>query len=319
MKDHLNSTRVSSRFAGTVTRQDYGPYGKPLATAGSTLPQIGQPQTKGYINEKFDPETGLQYNHFRYMDPDLARFINPDTWDPVLAGVDFNRYAYAGNDHVNGSDPNGHVGGMPGIGLDQDGIEELRISIAEADLQAANFFSALEGPMAAATAAELSCACVGELAVPVTGSIVLFGRAATLVKPVLQNTIKFLKAAKIEKALSKSGLTPKNLLLTGKKHPISGVPFDSQGFPIFEGKKFNIGKHLGRKADEAAANKLAGFSKTPKGYTWHHHQDGKTMQLVNQSLHMSTGHTGGFSITQKGGYSSGGGLWNSIKSLFGKK
>jgi peptidoglycan LD-endopeptidase CwlK len=42
------------------------------------------------------------------MDPVLARFINPDTWDPILAGVDFNRYAYAGNDPVNGSDANGH-------------------------------------------------------------------------------------------------------------------------------------------------------------------------------------------------------------------
>jgi RHS repeat-associated protein len=110
MKDHLNSNRVSSRYAATTaTRQDYGPYGQPVSYAGATLPQIGQPQTKGYINEKFDPETGLQYNHFRYMDPVLARFINPDTWDPVLAGVDFNRYAYAGNDPVNGSDANGHI------------------------------------------------------------------------------------------------------------------------------------------------------------------------------------------------------------------
>jgi RHS repeat-associated protein len=113
MKDHLNSNRVSSRFAGTVTRQDYGPYGKPLATAGASFPQIGQPQTKGYINEKYDPETGLQYNHFRYMDPDLARFINPDTWDPILAGVDINRYAYAGNDPVNQSDANGHITQSP--------------------------------------------------------------------------------------------------------------------------------------------------------------------------------------------------------------
>jgi RHS repeat-associated protein len=110
MKDHLSSTRVSSRYAATTaTRQDYGPYGQPVSYAGATLPQIGQPQTKGYINEKYDPETGLQYNHFRYMDPDLARFINPDTWDPILAGVDFNRYAYAGNDPVNGSDANGHT------------------------------------------------------------------------------------------------------------------------------------------------------------------------------------------------------------------
>jgi hypothetical protein len=38
----------------------------------------------------------------------LARFTSPDTWDPMLAGVDINRYAYAGNDPINGSDRNGH-------------------------------------------------------------------------------------------------------------------------------------------------------------------------------------------------------------------
>jgi RHS repeat-associated protein len=109
MKDHLASNRMALRFGGAVTRMDYGPYGQPLASAGSTIPQIGQPQTKGYINEKFDPETGLQYLHARFMDPFGGRFTTPDTWDPILAGVDFNRYAYAGNDPVNGSDANGHI------------------------------------------------------------------------------------------------------------------------------------------------------------------------------------------------------------------
>jgi RHS repeat-associated protein len=65
-------------------------------------------QGKGYINERFDPETGLQYLNARYHDPLLARFLTPDTWDPDLPGVDINRYAYAGNDPVNGSDPSGH-------------------------------------------------------------------------------------------------------------------------------------------------------------------------------------------------------------------
>jgi hypothetical protein len=35
------------------------------------------------------------------LDPITARLISPDTWDPMLPGVDFNRYAYAGNDPVN--------------------------------------------------------------------------------------------------------------------------------------------------------------------------------------------------------------------------
>lgn len=37
-----------------------------------------------------------------------ARFISPDDWDPTKPGVGTNRYAYASNDPVNKSDPNGH-------------------------------------------------------------------------------------------------------------------------------------------------------------------------------------------------------------------
>jgi hypothetical protein len=43
-----------------------------------------------------------------------ARFIQPDTMDPTIEGVGTNRYAYAGNDPVNKSDPNGHWFGLVG-------------------------------------------------------------------------------------------------------------------------------------------------------------------------------------------------------------
>ena len=103
-KDHLaSSRRVSFMGATPASIHDYGPFGQPLTADGSTVLN-----GKAYINERFDPETGLQYLHARYYDPDLARFLSPDTWDPILAGVDFNRYAYAGNDPINQSDPNGH-------------------------------------------------------------------------------------------------------------------------------------------------------------------------------------------------------------------
>jgi hypothetical protein len=51
------------------------------------------------------------YLHARYYDPEGARFLSPDTLDLMLPGVDINRYAYAGNDPINKSDPNGHHGG----------------------------------------------------------------------------------------------------------------------------------------------------------------------------------------------------------------
>jgi RHS repeat-associated protein len=99
VKDHLNSNHLSIRFGGASTPLAYGPTGQPKNPGFNG---------KAYINERFDPETGLQYLHARYDDPSLGRFLTPDTWDPILAGVDINRYAYAGNDPINASDPAGH-------------------------------------------------------------------------------------------------------------------------------------------------------------------------------------------------------------------
>ena len=104
-RDHLSSVRHATRHGTTQDVSDYGPYGLPTNTTGP----ITGTSARGYINEVFDPETGLQYLHARYYDPNLGRFLTADTWDPMLPGVDFNRYAYAGNDPVNGSDPSGHV------------------------------------------------------------------------------------------------------------------------------------------------------------------------------------------------------------------
>lgn len=110
-KDHLNSNRLTTDAAGAISqRVPYSSYGKPL---------INPQQSKAYINERYDNETGLQYLNARYYDPALGRFLTPDTWDPILAGVDVNRYAYSLNDPINGSDPTGHW--MEGKDRDWDG------------------------------------------------------------------------------------------------------------------------------------------------------------------------------------------------------
>ena len=123
VKDHLASNRLTLRHGDpSPGKHAYGAYGNPILTgsspvhAGGSLSHVNG--GRGYINERFDPETGLQYLHARYMDPFLGRFLTPDTWDPMLAGVDINRYAYAGNDPVNLSDPNGHNTEAPLMGLD---------------------------------------------------------------------------------------------------------------------------------------------------------------------------------------------------------
>jgi RHS repeat-associated protein len=103
-QDNLGSNRVMSFMTGgaATTKHDYGPFGQPLTSNGAVVLN-----TKGYINQRYDAETGLQYLNARYFDPLLGRFLNPDSLDPNLPGVDFNRYAYSGNDPVNRSDPSG--------------------------------------------------------------------------------------------------------------------------------------------------------------------------------------------------------------------
>ncbi len=53
--------------------------------------------------------------------------------------------------------------------------------------------------------------------------------------------------------------------------------------------------------DEVLANKSAGLLKTPEGMTWHHHDDGETMMLVDEKLHDAVRHTGGDAITRSTG------------------
>uniref|UniRef100_UPI001FCC752F HNH endonuclease n=1 Tax=Oceanobacillus kimchii TaxID=746691 RepID=UPI001FCC752F len=41
---------------------------------------------------------------------------------------------------------------------------------------------------------------------------------------------------------------------------------------------------------------VASLNEAPEGYTWHHHQDGKTMILVDKKVHREFTHAGGISI-----------------------
>ena len=103
-RDHLNSVKLVTGMAGTVTeRTGYAAFGEPVPVSG--LP-------RGFIGERPDVETGMLYLTGRYYDPITGLFPSPDDWDPTIAGVGTNRYAYAGNDPVNKSDPNGHVWGL---------------------------------------------------------------------------------------------------------------------------------------------------------------------------------------------------------------
>ncbi|MDG2944687.1 VENN motif pre-toxin domain-containing protein [Exercitatus varius] len=121
----------------------------------------------------------------------------------------------------------------------------------------------------------------------------------------------------------------KNVKLAGQRHPITGVPFDEKGFPIFDDiAKYDtkldvvefknisyqeqmkmatkqLYQELGDKGlkikgfdNEQITAIKNGNDKIP-GFTWHHHQDTGRMQLIPEWEHSQTGHIGGNSI-QKG-------------------
>jgi len=52
--------------------------------------------------------------------------------------------------------------------------------------------------------------------------------------------------------------------------------------------------------DFKMANEALGLKSTPKGYTWHHVEDGMTMMLVPSDVHSAVRHTGGASLINKG-------------------
>jgi RHS repeat-associated protein len=105
-RDHLASVKAETDRDGALAQSSlYKPYGDRIETK---LIAATPSDPKGFTGERHDAETGLIYLHARYYDPQLGRFLSPDTWDPILEGVGTNRYAYADNDPINKADRNGH-------------------------------------------------------------------------------------------------------------------------------------------------------------------------------------------------------------------
>jgi RHS repeat-associated protein len=102
-RDHLASVKVISNASGQeVKRTVHRPFGEKGPESGTHA------ESKGWIGERHDAETGLIYLNARYYDPVIARFVSPDWWDPNKPGVGTNRYSYSENDPVNKADNNGH-------------------------------------------------------------------------------------------------------------------------------------------------------------------------------------------------------------------
>jgi RHS repeat-associated protein len=232
------------------------------ATANGT-----PPADIGFNGHVHDADTALVYMQQRYYDPIAGRFLSVD---PVTTGAktggNFNRYTYANNSPYKYKDRDGRFADTV---FD---IASLGFSIYQF-VQEPSWSNA--GGVAIDAAATL---------IPfVPGGVGIARQAASIAD----------KSADIAKG--SAGL--RNGHLAGSAHPNTGIPFDKAGFPDFSGvatAEVKIAQTGSRAGDVRAANEAAGFKSTPSQTTWHHHQDGETMQLVPRDVHAQTGHTGGF-------------------------
>ena len=102
--DHLGSSNVTTNKAGNlVSNSEYLPYGEFSTNDGT------RPTNYCFTGKELDDETGLYFYGARYYDPQIGRFIQPDTIVPhPYNPQSLNRYSYCYNNPINLTDPTGH-------------------------------------------------------------------------------------------------------------------------------------------------------------------------------------------------------------------
>jgi len=102
--DHINSTNVVTDSSGNQSLLlEYDPYGQTATFTGSEDLKFK------FTGQERDESTKLYFYAWRYYDPQIGRFIVPDTIVPNPSDPqDLNRYSYVNNNPVKYTDPTGH-------------------------------------------------------------------------------------------------------------------------------------------------------------------------------------------------------------------
>jgi RHS repeat-associated protein len=106
--DQLHSTAVETDSSGnSYQHYEYSAFGQSRYTLSTTA----FPVSRRYTAQVLDEETGLYFYGSRYYDPQLGRFIQPDPIIPdAFNPQSYDRYAYALNNPLRYTDPDGHWG-----------------------------------------------------------------------------------------------------------------------------------------------------------------------------------------------------------------
>ncbi len=298
-----------------VQATDYGIWGDVIREQKSneTLYRYGY---QGQFAEK-DEETGWNHFELREYDPVIGRWLVPDP-----AGQFSSPYLGLGNNPLNGVDEDGGVWwGRPGFGGYLEPNSWLKRTWNS--LNGLGFLNDAYRDKETFSGLELN------YSYDVNGKVTGASSALTVETTIIDNEtseercvsvtyLAFYGSYDYNNDFVASFLTQDIIVVPGmirgpfklrnghlknRKHPVSKIPFDKDGFPDFskhlyqKGQNDIIIKPTGNRiTDRFAANRLAGYKRTPKNYVWHHHQQTGRMQLVKGSVHRATGHTGGFHL-----------------------
>ena len=120
--DHLGSIlRVTSRTGTIIADQNFDAWGRkrnPLSWDYLGAPSVPVWLYRGYTGHEHLPQFGLINMNGRLYDPVLGRMLSTDNFIHEDAGLNgFNRYAYAFNNPLKYTDPDGEIPALVAIGV----------------------------------------------------------------------------------------------------------------------------------------------------------------------------------------------------------
>jgi RHS repeat-associated protein len=105
LSDRIGTVQALTNSQGdVVSTYSYEPYGKAVGTSSGPSNPIR------FQNQFLDAQTGLYKMGLRYYDPPVGRWTQRDPLNLFQDPRQANRYAFAGDDPVNGTDPSGAIG-----------------------------------------------------------------------------------------------------------------------------------------------------------------------------------------------------------------
>jgi len=104
--DDLTSTSIQTdQYGNEIQNFTYTAFGQSRYTQNTNAFKV----SRRYTGQVLDDATGLYYYNFRYYDPILGRFSQPDDVIPnIFDPQSYNRYSYCVNNPLRFTDPSGH-------------------------------------------------------------------------------------------------------------------------------------------------------------------------------------------------------------------